>query len=189
MSKIWVIGDKVYFNEITALKASSKWANGNFWSKPKVKVFTLESEVSCDDFIKEHDRDIQLRTVLGELTPQEIKKEKIKKNIGNLIVVMGKINFPSYYRINIAEKVNTPSSLLKFINENKVSMLTQSNDVEYYKALIKVTGFKKMSKMKYVSSYDRYHGYTYKYEEQITGLDEIFYKNFEQAKKELKEEL
>jgi hypothetical protein len=191
MSKVWVIGSKIYFNEKTALKAANDWESPelkSYWGKPKVKVFTLESEVDASSFIQEHERDTQLRSVLGELTPDEIKKNKIKSGVSNLIEVMTKINFPNRYISEINKTRNTPTVLLKFINDNKVSMLSLSNDVEYYKALIKLTGFRKLSKTKYHQNYDRYTGkYTYEYKEQITGLDEIFYKNFEQAKKELKD--
>ena len=77
MSKVWVIGSKIYFNEKTALKAANDWQKPelkSYWNKPKVKVFTLESEVDVSSFIQEHERDTQLRAVLGELTPEEIKK-------------------------------------------------------------------------------------------------------------------
>lgn len=200
MSKIWLINGTLYMSEKSALKAARGYPESH---GVKVEVYTVNQVYNTTkDFITEFERDKQLRTILGELTTKEIKELNYNSDVESLLAVMYKINFPSYYTAFISENKKKSSVVMNFIKENKVSFLSNSKDVEYYKALIKLTGFAKLSKREMETVYfsnsfwkskeelevtPAYKGanFGYKYVEQI-NLDETYHNAFDQAKKELK---
>lgn len=198
MSKIWSVGGCIYQSEKNALKAAREYPSSY---GVKVQVYTVTQEYTTDNFVAEFERDKQLRSVLGELTTKEIKEINYKSDVKSLIDVMYKLNFPAYYPGFISENRNRPTVVMDFIKQNKVYFLSHSKEVEYYKALIKLTGFAKLSRRKMETVYFRnsfwrskdedvkpaYPGadYGYRYVEQI-NLDESYHKAFAQARKELK---
>lgn len=135
MSKIWSVGGNLYMSEKNALKAASSPELGY---NPKVEIYTVSQVYNTTtDFVSELKRDKQLRAVLGELSDKEIKELNYKSNVESFITVMEKINFESYCIEYIKENKNKPTTVLNFIKDNKASFLSNSKDLEYYKALIK----------------------------------------------------
>jgi hypothetical protein len=200
MSKIWSVGGNLYMSEKNALKAASSPELGY---NPKVEIYTVSQVYNTTtDFVSELKRDKQLRAVLGELSDKEIKELNYKSNVESFITVMEKINFESYCIEYIKENKNKPTTVLNFIKDNKASFLSNSKDLEYYKALIKLTGFSRLSKKEYQTVYfsngysenkensdvkPAYKGARYGYRciEKV-NLDESYHNSFKQAKKELK---
>jgi len=156
MKKIWSVGGSLYMSEKRAVKAARSYSPS---FEVKVEVYTVTQEYNTTNFVAEFDRDKQLRAVLGELSTKEIKELNYKSDVESLISVMEKVNFPSYYINSIKSDKDKPNVVMDFIKENKVSFLSNSKDVEYYKALIKLTGFSILSKKEKETVYFNYDAY------------------------------
>jgi hypothetical protein len=198
MDKIWIIKSPsrytkkftVYKNEGDLLKAISVDSN------LEILEYELKSSVRASDYIKSKDRDIQLRSVLGELSDDEIAIEKFITLFEHLAPV-GKEYVKKYWEGNNWVSFQTSSKdeflkklkkfstdkkqIVKIITDNKKYLISKvSQEVEWYVSILRLHNFRD-----YVYDSPNFNRETRKYEKVDTATDEIK-NNFKLAKEELK---
>jgi hypothetical protein len=198
MDKIWIIKSSssytkkftIYKKESDLLKAISQDSNLD------ILEYELKSSVKASDYIKSKDRDIQLRSVLGELSDDETSIEKFI-SLYEQLAPEGKEYEKRYWdngqltRFNTTAKAEFLKKLKKFSTEKKeiVNIIKKdkkylfskvSNEVQWYLSILSLHNFRDHI---YDSLY--FNRETRKYEKVDTATDEIK-TNFKLAKLELK---
>ena len=198
MDKIWIIKSSssytkkftIYKKESDLLKAISQDSNLD------ILEYELKSSVKASDYIKSKDRDIQLRSVLGELSDDETSIEKFI-SLYEQLAPEGKEYEKRYWdngqltRFNTTAKAEFLKKLKKFSTEKKeiVNIIKKdkkylfskvSNEVQWYLSILSLHNFREHI---YDSLY--FNRETRKYEKVDTATDEIK-TNFKLAKLELK---
>jgi hypothetical protein len=177
--KIWQLtifgDDKIYKTEKGFLEAIN--AYGDFINKNKVKYRIFESieEGNIDNFLKERERDFKLKCVLGEI---DIKEIKLKDNIKKLSFMINNIfkELPTEYKLKnrqlgwavgcLNKSLNNTNDFIRELKRRKDLILSLSNDIIFIKAVLSVHNFRNLS-----------YG---------LDLDDSYYENFKQAKKEIR---
>lgn len=192
MDKIWILkrnrqtkNYRVFKTETELLKAISPGSN------QEVLEYELTSGFKAADFFKERERDIQLRSVLGELE----KSEEIVIDLINAYIKLapeGKV-WKIYYKGN--EETSTKKEYIKklkkyqsdkkeiarmLVNNKRYFIKDVSNEVEWYKVLLKVHNFRD-----YKYDPQKWDHNTKKYTIIDTSTEELR-NNFALAKKEIK---
>lgn len=198
MDKIWIIKSPsrytkrftVYKKESDLLKAISVDSN------LEILEYELKSSVRASDYIKSKDRDIQLRSVLGELSDDEIAIEKFITLFEQLAPV-GKEYEKRYWEGNNWLSVKTSKKeeflkkikkfstdkkqIVRLITDNKKYLISGvSQEVEWYLSILRLHNFRD-----YIYDNTTWNRDTKKYEKVDTATDEIK-NNFKLAKEELK---
>lgn len=155
MSKIWIINSgnryrkktKIYKTQKELLKAISPD------STQEIFEYDLVSSRKASDFFKEKDRDLQLRTVLGELDDFEVcsqefvsyyidnapdgKKIKLYKGYNTYDLTTEKEQNLKLLRKYQSDK----SALSAYLVNNKKYFITCLTTVDWYRALLKCHRF------------------------------------------------
>ena len=187
MDKIWIVKNKrsyakkfrIYKSESDVLKAI------NSDSDVDILEYHLDNKKTASDFFKERDRDIQLRNILGELSANEIAASELVSLFeelapdGKIIKRWGK-NDTTTKEIMLSKlkKFQTDKKILaKLLVDNKKYFFNISNEVKWYKAILKCHNFREPNVSKTWDNINK------KY---IDNTDDIIKENFNLAKKELK---
>jgi hypothetical protein len=194
MKKIWVVRGNICKNENKFLREIS-YCGDNV----KYQVFTVSEEGTAGDIKKQleadqasADRELQLKAVLDELTQKDKNLLGKKRHIPEFIDLYDKMypdpekNKNGYYGSNTKPNIlrvlksleNKPKEFSKFIVERKKYFLTFSDDVEWYKALLRCHKFINCTEMKY--------DYRARCKVDKIELPEKNKESFKQAKLELK---
>ena len=198
MDKIWIIKSSsrytkkftIYKKESDLLKAISQDSNLD------ILEYELKSSVKASDYIKSKDRDIQLRSVLGELSDDETSIEKFI-SLYEQLAPEGKEYEKRYWdngqltRFNTTTKAEFLKRLKKFSTEKKeiVNIIKKdkkylfskvSNEVQWYLSILKLHNFRD-----YIYDSPNWNREKRVYEKVDTATDEIK-TNFKLAKLELK---
>lgn len=198
MDKIWIIKSPsrytkkftVYKNEGDLLKAISVDSN------LEILEYELKSSVRASDYIKSKDRDIQLRSVLGELSDDEINIEKFITLFEQLAPV-GKEYVKKYWEGNNLISFQTSSKdeflkklkkfstdkkqIVKIITDNKKYLISKvSQELEWYVSILSIHNFRD-----YIYDSATFNREKRIFEKVDTATDEIK-NNFKLAKEELK---
>jgi len=197
MSTIWILENKgrydrkikIYRNESQLLKAISTE------SDQEIFEYELKSSTKSSDYFKTKDRDIQLRSVLGELDKNE---EVINNFIGYYEQVAPDNRQPKriwrngqYMNVDYSLKdemlrkmkkyQSDKKSFCKLLIDNKKHFICDvSNSVEWYTNLLKVHNF-----MSYMYDMPRWDSVSKKYIK-IDSANEVVKSNFHLAKKGLR---
>ncbi len=197
MEKIWIIkGSKyskkhrIYKKETDLLKAISKD------SSLEILEYELKSSVKSSDYIKQKERDTQLRSLLGELS----KDEESVVNFINLYEELapdGKKFKRKIWQDNSIKEIETSrklemlnnlrklqvdkNSIIKIIKDNKKYFFKEvSNNVDWYFSILKVHNFRD-----HIFDQKRWDSSLKKYVLEDTASDFIK-DNFKEAKLKLK---
>jgi hypothetical protein len=196
MDKIWIINDEsrkkkkfyVYKTETDLINSLSDGYEVN------VLEYELKSLHKSSEILKERERDIQLRTVLGELSEEESNIQKFI-TLYEQLAPEGKTyqkriwdpNTKKMTVINTSKKKEILESLKKgdkkritrILKEKKEYFITGvSNSVEWYLAILRINNFRDHI-YKYIWNNDK--------KKYVSGdCDPIIIKNFKLAKEELK---
>lgn len=160
MDKIWIIKSHstytkkftVYKNEGDLIKAISSDSNS------EILEYELKSCVKACDYFKSKDRDIQLRSVLGDLSSDEVLVEKFITLFENLAPV-GKEYVKKYWEgynwiqtqtttknefLKLLKKFSTDKKqIVKIITDNKKYLLSiVSNDIDWYVSILSIHNFR-----------------------------------------------
>ena len=198
MDKIWIIKSNsrytkkftVYKKESDLLKAIS--ADSNL----EILEYELKSSVIASDYIKSKDRDIQLRSVLGELSDDEINIERFitifeqlapvgreyekKYREGNNWISL-KTSKKDEFLKNIKKFSTDKKQIARIIKDNKKYLISEvSQEVEWYLSILKLHNFRD-----YMYDNPVFNRQTKTHETVDTATDKIK-TNFKLAKEELK---
>jgi hypothetical protein len=198
MDKIWIIKSSsrytkkftIYKKESDLLKAISQDSNLD------ILEYELKSSVKSSDYIKSKDRDIQLRSVLGELSGDEVNIERFI-TLYEQLAPEGKEYEKIYWdngqltRFNTTVKAEFLKRLKKFSTEKKeiVNIIKKdkkylfnkvSNEVQWYLSILKLHNFRD-----HIYDSPNWNREKRVYEKVDTASDEIR-NNFKLAKLELK---
>jgi hypothetical protein len=198
MDKIWIIkSPSRYTKKFTVYKKESDLLRAiSVDSNLEILEYELKSSVRASDYIKSKDRDIQLRSVLGELSDDEIAIEKFITLFEHLAPV-GKEYEKKYWEGNNWVSVKTSSKeeflkklkkfstdkkqIVKLITDNKKYLISVvSQEVEWYVSILRLHNFRD-----YMYDSPNFNRQTRTYEKVDTATDEIK-NNFKLAKEELK---
>jgi hypothetical protein len=184
-TKIWEVGGSFYTTEKGFKQAIEQYLKYNYSDGTTYRIFELSKTLTIADYKRQKEadeRDKGIRSVLGELTKEEKLEIELKAKFENFIKVMDSLGInDSNYKF-IKSNTHKPKALLKFIKDYKAKFLTLSNNVEYYKALLSIHGFKELSKKE---GYWDYRTHKYEIKETIF-LDKSYHDAFDMAKLELK---
>ena len=158
MSKIWIVENykkanklrnvKIYRNESQLLKSIRQD------SDQMILEYDLKSSTKSSDFFKEKERDIQLRSVLGELDTNEesrIKLISIYEELApeNIIQkkswngsVIGEYSKKKEFLKSLKKYQSDKDSFCKFLTENKGHVMTVLTTIDWYKAILSVHNFR-----------------------------------------------
>lgn len=163
MEKVWILKSKYSFklckNEADLLRRITKN------STQEILEFELKSSTSASDYLLSKERDIQLKSVLGELSDYE-------QNVNNLIVLYEELapdgkeftqwNSTRSNREKVTEKSSWISRLKKWqdnktqfknlLVDNKSYFLNLSSDKRWLVALLKCHNFVDCKEMKWDSN-------------------------------------
>lgn len=198
MDKIWIIKSSsrytkkftIYKKESDLLKDISQDSNLD------ILEYELKSSVKASDYIKSKDRDIQLRSVLGELSNDETDIEKFI-SLYEQLAPEGKEYEKRYWdssnlvRFNTTTKAEFLKRLKKFSTDKKeiVNIIKKdkkylfskvSNEVQWYLSILKLHNFRD-----HIYDSPNWNREKKIYEKVDTATDEIK-NNFKLAKEELK---
>ena len=193
MKKLWVVRGDVYKSEKKFLKAISYCSDGQ-----KYQILTLSEEGTAGDVKRQlkadeasADRELQLKAVLDELTISDKNLLDKKKNIPEFIELFDKMcpdpeknrnGYMDNTKPNILRSLkayeNKPKEFSKYIVDRKKYFLSFSDDVEWYKALLRCHKFMTCTEMRY--------DYRTRGKIDKIGLSDKHKEAFKQAKLELK---
>ena len=158
MSKIWIVENykkanklrnvKIYRNESQLLKSIRQD------SDQMILEYDLKSSTKSSDFFKEKERDIQLRSVLGELDTNEESRIKLisiyeelapeniiqKKSWNGSIV--GEYSKKKEIIKSLKKYQSDRNAFSAFLIENKSHFITALSSVEWYRTLLSVHNFR-----------------------------------------------
>jgi len=152
MKKIWIIESNVYKTEAGFLNAL-KWYENTSRGNVEYSVFELSEQSTISKYREQSERDISIRSVLGELTKEEIHDSITKSAVEELISVMSKtaddtlitsISKSSLLYLFTKYK-DDPKGAIRFIKRRKSDMLQWDSSPEYYKALLSVYNFRSLA--------------------------------------------
>jgi len=145
--KVFAVKDKkgklsFYKNEENFLMFANN-VIGSIWGDKNMEYFILEdvksgkiSDVISDK--KTNDRDIQLKSVLGDLTEDErLSKETLKNDEinWNIRQILHKFNLVGLDKEKMAKLIN---------NEKEHILFEVSNSIEYYESILRIKNFNKL---------------------------------------------
>jgi hypothetical protein len=186
MDKIWILKNKrssvrkfrVYKSESDVLR------DINSESNLEVLEYKLDNKKTASDFIKERDRDIQLRSILGELSENEIAHSELVSLFEEL-APDGKVikrwnqrdTTTKEIMLSKLKKFQTDKRMfVKVLVDNKKYFFTLSNEIRWYKSILKCHNFRDPIDKHWDSKEKKY----------IDKTDDIIKDNFSLAKLELK---
>ncbi len=152
MNKIWIVETGSKFKKVKVYRSKSQFiSNINLNDKEQfIYEYDLVSSISSVDYAKQSDRNIQIRSVLGELDEKEkaildfikLYEEYCPnevKNYNGLIVknskkntVLGDLN---KHRID-------RKSFAKYLVSNRDYFMRISSEIEWYKTILKIHKFR-----------------------------------------------
>jgi hypothetical protein len=198
MDKIWIIkSPSRYTKKFTICKKESDLLKAiSQDSNLDILEYELKSSVKSSDYIKSKDRDIQLRSVLGELSEDEVNIERFI-TLYEQLAPEGKEYEKRYWdngqltRFNTTAKAEFLKRLKKFSTEKKeiVNIIKKdkkylfnkvSNEVQWYLSILKLHNFRD-----HIYDSPNWNREKRVYEKVDTATDEIK-TNFKLAKLELK---
>jgi len=198
MDKIWIIkSPSRYTKKFTIYKKESDLLKAiSVDSSLEILEYELKSSVRATDYIKSKDRDIQLRSVLGELTDDEVNIERFI-TLYEQLAPQGKEYERKIWEGSVNKNIKTSTKLeylkklkkfsgdkkqiIKLITDDKKYFFSKvSNEVQWYLSILKLHNFRD-----YVYDSPNWNREKRIYERVDTATDEIK-TNFKLAKLELK---
>ena len=156
MKKIWIIESNVYKTEAGFLNAL-KWYENTSRGNVEYSVFELSEQSTIGKYREQSERDISIRSVLGELSKEEIRNSITKsaveelisvmsKNLSNALTITGSVDDKKSLLLHLFTKYkDDPKGAIRFIKSRKSDMLQWDSSPEYYKALLSVYNFRSLA--------------------------------------------
>lgn len=173
--KIYIVGDKTYKTEKGFRNAIKRKYTGYKYEVYKLietgKV--IEERERLEAAKGQDERDLKIKAVLGNLSDKEKRTMELETNMESLLkIISDKTVDKSSWRslwYNLS-RLKTPEDRLKYLKKRRHNALKFSDDIEYYKCLLRVHGFT-------ISSWNK-----------VDGMSEKQIESFNKAKEELKKE-
>jgi hypothetical protein len=197
MEKIWILKGSRYTKKFTIYKKESDLLKAiSQDSSLEILEYELKSSVKSSDYIKQKERDTQLRSVLGELTKDEASIENFI-NLFEVLAPSGKEYERRFWEGGSIKQIKTNTkiemlkklrklqgdrnSIVKIIKDNKKYFFKEvSNDVNWYVSILKIHNFRD-----YIFDPKKWDSKLKKYVIEDTSSD-VIKNNFKEAKLKLK---
>jgi hypothetical protein len=179
MDKIWILYDKnryakkkynIYKTESELIKNITPGSNKVIYE------YELKSTQIPADFFTARERDTQLRTVLGELSPIE---ESVINLIGKLNELAEENRYKKVHIQQLGKIMNNKVAVSRYLTGNKSYFMKVSDSKDWLLAVLKCHNFQDPFFDKKWNSVDRQYN-------KIDNLSDEFKSNFKLAKLELK---
>lgn len=184
MDKIWIVYNKgSYKKKYRIFKSEADMAkNISNSASYTILEYELKSSVVATDYLKTKERDTQLRTILGELSENEVNALKLIELYDSLLPEDPNDRYNrKQSQINHLKKIaSDKKSFANYLINNKKHFFKVSDTLEWILAILKCHNFQD-----YVYDHKRWDSSTKTYVVVDTASDELK-KNFKLAKLELK---
>lgn len=179
MERIWILYDKnryakkkykIYKSESELLRNISTQSNLTIYE------YDLKSVQDPEEFLKSRERDTQLRSVLGELSPIE---EAATNLIQKLTELAEENRYKKLHLNNLNKFISDKGAISRYLTKNKSYFMRVSDDKDWLTAVLKCHNFQD-------PFFDKKWNYVDRKYEVVDNLSDQFKINFKLAKLELK---